>query len=92
MTAKSDRAKQLLSDPLIQESFETLRKTYRGVLGNNKVPDEDILEVHRMLLLLDKLEHHLKQVIADGELEDLRAVEDEQPSFLGDILQWPKKH
>ena len=90
MTAKSDRAKQLLSDPTLQEGFEALRSQYRGAMGNPKVPDDDILELRRMLFLLDKLEKHLEQVIAEGELEDFRAVEQERPSFLGDL--WQRKH
>ena len=88
MTAKSDRARELLNDPIIQESFESLRKQYRGAMGNPQVPDDDILELRRMLFLLDKLEKHLEQIIASGELEDFRAVEQERPSFLGDIVKW----
>ena len=90
MTAKADRARQLLADPLLQEGFETLRLKYRNAMGNPQVPDEDILELRRMLFLLDKLEVHLNQVIADGELEDFRAVEQERPTFLGDL--WKNKH
>ncbi len=90
MTAKSDRAKELLNDPLIQESFEALRTEYRGAMGNPKVPDDDILELRRMLFLLDKLEKHLNQIVTDGEVEDFHAVEQERPSFLGDL--WQRKH
>lgn len=91
MTAKSDQAKRLLDDPLLQESFEALRVTYRSAMGNPQVPDDDILELRRMLFLLDKLEKHLETVIADGELEDFRAVEQEQPTFLGELWQ-SKRH
>jgi len=90
MTAKADRAKQLLDDPLIKESFSKLRLTYSSAMGNPQVSDDDVLELRRMLFLLDKLEKSLIQVIADGELDDFRAVEQERPSFLGDILKWPK--
>lgn len=90
MTAKSDRAKALLNDPLIQESFNALRDEYRGAMGNSEVPDDDILELRRMLFLLDKLEKHLELIVSDGQLADLRAVEQERPSFLGDI--WQRKH
>ena len=91
MTAKSDRAREFLSDPLTQGAFEALRETYRQAMGNPKVPDDDILELRRMLFLLDKLEKHFEQIIADGELADFRAVEDERPTFLGDLWQ-SKKH
>lgn len=89
MTAKSDRAKEILNDPVIQEAFQALRDRYRSVLGSNSVQDVDILDVHRMLLLLNRLEQHLKQVISSGELDDFRANEDEQPSFLGNLIKWP---
>ena len=91
MTAKSDRAKALLNDPIIQEGFEKLREDYRGAMGNPKVPDDDILELRRMLFLLDKLERHLHQIVTDGEVADLQAVEQERPSFLGDLWQ-SRKH
>lgn len=90
MTAKSDRAKALLEDPILQESFNKLRDDYRGAMGNPQVPDDDILELRRMLFLLDKLERHLNQIVTDGEVADLRAVEQERPSFLGDL--WQRKH
>ena len=89
MTAKSDRAKEILNDPVIQEAFQALRDKYRSVLGSNSVPDVDILDVHRMLLLLNRLEQHIKQIIASGELDDLRANEEGQPSFLGNLIKWP---
>ena len=90
MTAKSDRAKALLEDPILQEGFNKLRDDYRGAMGNPQVPDDDILELRRMLFLLDKLERHLNQIVTDGEVADLRAVEQERPSFLGDL--WQRKH
>ena len=91
MTAKADRARELLNDPVIKEGFQALREVYHGVLGDRNASDEDILEIHRMLLLLNKLEQHLIQIVSSGQLEDFRAVEQEQPSFLGDILSWQKK-
>ena len=90
MTAKADRARELLNDPLIQEGFEALRKKYRGAMGNPSVSDDDVLELRRMLFLLDHLEKHLELVISDGEFEDFKAVEQERRSFLGEI--WQRKH
>ena len=68
MTAKADRARQLLADPLLQEGFETLRLKYRNAMGNPQVPDEDILELRRMLFLLDSPEV-LQFTISDDLVE-----------------------
>lgn len=91
MTEKSDRAKALLGDPVLQEALTNLRDEYRRLMEDIKVPDEDVLESRRMLHLSLRLEHHLKQIISDGEFEDFKALDKERPSYLGD-LTWPKKH
>lgn len=90
MTAKADRAKEILDDPIFQESLENLRNEYRSHFEYTKLSDEEALEVRRMLFLTHRLEHHLEKIIADGELSDFRANEQEQPAFLGE-LRWPKK-
>lgn len=90
MTAKADRAKALLDDPVIQEAFTNLRNEYRRIMEDNHTLDEDVLESRRMLHLSRRLEAHLKKIIADGELEDYQAQEKERPSFLGEL--WPSKH
>ena len=91
MTAKSDRAKALLGDPVLQDALNNLRSEYRRLMEDHQTPDEDVLESRRMLHLSQRFEHHLKQIISDGEFEDFKAMDKERPSFLGD-LTWPKKH
>lgn len=90
MTAKADRAKELLNDPLLKEALENLRSEYRNACFTQGVSDEDALELRRMEFLTHRLEAHLKQFVSDGTLEDFRAIEKEKQSFLGEI-KWPMK-
>lgn len=90
MTAKSDRAKEFLNNPVFEEALANLRKEYRRIMEDHQTSDEDVLETRRMLHLSQRLEHHLKQIIQDGEFEDFKAMDSERPSFLGDL--WPRKH
>lgn len=92
MTAKADRAKALINDPTLQDALTNLRNEYRRIMEDHHTSDDDVLELRRMLHLSRVFEKHLQQIIASGELEDFMATEKERPSFLGDILQWPKKH
>ena len=85
MTAKSDRIKELVNDEHIQGAFENVRNKYRRAWENPQVEDGDVLELRRMLFLIDSVEQDLRQAIADGELEDFRAAEEEQQAFLGDL-------
>jgi hypothetical protein len=89
MTAKSDRVKELLSDPFFQEALANLRNEYRRIMEDHRTSDEDVLEIRRMLHLSTRLEQHLSQIVTDGEFEDFKAQEKERPSFLGDLV-WPK--
>ena len=89
MTAKSDRIRELLDDPHIKEAFENVRDKYRAALENSDIPDDDVLEIRRMLFLTHKVEQDLETAVQDGELEDFRANEQERPSFLGDL--WKRK-
>lgn len=90
MTAKSDRAKEFLNNPVFQEALTNLRNEYRKHMEDARTDDGDVLELRRMLHLTHVVEKHLNQIITFGELEDFHAKEQERPSFLGDILQWPK--
>lgn len=90
MTAKADRAKELLEDPILQEAFENLRESYRKAVFSDdiRITDETKLELIRLEVLSHRLEKHLQQIVADGQLEDFRAVE-ESKSILGDL--WNKR-
>lgn len=88
MTAKADRARELLNDPIFKEVVEKLRDEYRKAFENARCSDEDAIEVRKMLFLTHRMEQHLQQIISDGELADFRANEDERPPFLGDLDKW----
>jgi hypothetical protein len=91
MTAKADRARELLNDPLLQEVLDNLRMDYRDACFTQGVSDEDVMELRRMEFLTHRFEAHLKKMISDGELEDFRALEKERQSFLGE-LKWPRNN
>lgn len=79
MTAKSDRAKELLEDPLLQEAFQNVRDAIHRGWANTKPTDHDTKEEwHRRLFTLDSVERNLKQAIQDGKLEDFRAQQQEE--------------
>lgn len=90
MTAKADRAREFLNSPVFQEALENLRNQYRKAFESERISDEDANEVRRMLFLTRKLEAHLEAIINAGELEDFRANEQDGPTFLGDLIKWPK--
>ena len=86
MTAKSDRAKEFLGNPVFQEALNNLRNEYRRLMEDGTISDEDVLEIRRMLHLSHRIEKHLEQIIQDGEFEDFKALEKERPA-LGDLWQ-----
>jgi hypothetical protein len=90
MTAKADRAQELLDDPILQEAFSTVRERYRDLIEETPLSskdDEALHDIRKMLHLLREVEKHLAQVVQDGHLEDFRVMEQNK----GDL--WPsKKH
>ena len=92
MTAKSDRVKKLLNDPDLKQAFVDVKNALYQQFNKAKTNDvETILDIRKRLHLLDSVEANLKRAIQDGQLEDFRAMEDERPSFLGDIVKWRQK-
>lgn len=90
MTAKADRAQELIDDPILQEAFATVRERYRDLIEETPLAskdDEALHDIRKMLHLLREVEKHLKQVVQDGHLEDFRATE--QKNLLGEL--WPSK-
>ena len=91
MTAKADRAKELIDDPILQEAFSTVRERYRDLIEETPLSSSDdkaLHDIRKMLHLLREVEEHLKQVVQNGHLEDFRATE--QKTILGE-LKWPRK-
>lgn len=78
MTAKSDRASELLNDPLLREAFDGLRERYRDLIEEAPLASTDIdiiQDIRKMLHLLREVENDLNTMIQDGHLEDHRALE-----------------
>lgn len=74
MTARSDRAKELLEDPLLQEAFQNVRDAiHRGWAKCNPTDHDAKEEWHRRLFTLDSVEQNLRQAVQDGKYEDFLA-------------------
>ena len=93
MTAKGDRAKELIEDPLLTEAFESVREKYRDLIEETPLSskdDEALHDIRKMLHLLSEVKNHLYEVMQGGHLEDFRAAEQEGHGFLQDIRSWRK--
>ena len=91
MTAKSDRAKALLEDPVLKEAFQVCREKYRDLIEQTPLAskdDEALHDIRKMLHLLREVEQNLHSAIEHGNLEDFRATESQ--TWLGNLV-WLKK-
>ena len=79
MTAKADRAQELMDDPIIQEAFNAVREKYRDMIEQTPVATEQgkdaIMDIRKMLQALRDVEQHLRTFIDDGRLEDFNVLE-----------------
>lgn len=88
MTAKADRARELVNHPSMQEAFANLKQFYVDHLVE-QVPSAEanmnadvLMDLKRMLHLTDQLKRDLEKMIEAGNLEDFRAA---QPEYLPDL-------
>lgn len=89
MTAKADRARELIKDPILAEAFQICREKYRDLIEETPVSDDGaLLDIRKMLHLLREVEQNLHQIIENGNLEDFRIEEQEGQGFLQDIKAW----
>lgn len=85
MTAKSDRIQKLLEDPDLIEAFDAVRQNYLSLIENTPLSDDTaLLDIRKMLHLLNDVKQDLVTAIEDGKLEDFNAIE--QPGNLKDLL------
>ena len=78
MTAKSDRATELMNDPILKEAFENVRQRYRDMIEDSPVSDDTaLLDIRKMLHLLQEVRENIQTMIEDGHLQDFRAQQDE---------------
>lgn len=92
MTAQSDRAKELLDNPVFQEAISEVRQYWLDRVETLPL-DEDtgkdaLYDIRKMLFLLRQVEQTIGRYIEDGHLEDFNQSE-QQHTFLGEL--WPRK-
>ena len=84
MTAKADRAKELLNDPLLEEAFDNLRQNLLDGFEACGIDDNDSMrDIKITLALLKGLKQQLVNIISDGTYEDFRANQDSEESLNG---------
>lgn len=92
MTAKSDRVQKLVTDPDLAEAFENVRQYYRDLIEECPIDDDTaLLDIRKMLHLLQDVRSHLTQAIQEGELQDFRS-EQEGQGFLEDLINGRSTH
>ena len=76
--SQSNKAKQLFENPLLQESFDKLKKAYQDSLFRTGVKEQETREMLWLAYnIVGKVEQNLKEVIDTGklaskQLEDFR--------------------
>ena len=76
--SQSNKAKQLFENPLLQESFDKLKKAYQDSLFSTGVKEQETREMLWLAYnIVGKVEQNLKEVIdtdklASKQLEDFR--------------------
>lgn len=88
MSEKGDKAKHLMEQ--LEPYFESVRVHYESQLIDAPVNGSAdnvglLLDLKKMLVLLDDVKADLEADIKAGLLEDFRASEEGQRAFLGDI-------
>lgn len=87
MTAKADRARELMNHPEMKDAFNNVRLMYLGLfeqlpLTKDRLDPDVMLDIRRMLELLKQVERDLENMIRAGNVADFRA---QQPDYLGDL-------
>ena len=67
--SRGEKAKLLLEDPLIKESFETLKSEFQQAILNTKHNEDDARRaLWQAYHLTDRVENHLRTVMETGKL------------------------
>lgn len=76
------RAEKLLNDPLLVESFQTLRETILSGIEATPLRDVEGAEKLRIMLkLLKDLRHNIDKVVQDGKLAKVEIERNSKLSF-----------
>lgn len=78
MTAKSDRIKELLNDPILEEAFDNVKQHLIGMFLETSSEDgEAMMDIRRRINTLDAVKADLEYSYEEGRFEDLKAAEEE---------------
>ena len=67
--SRGEKAKLLLEDPLIKESFETLKSEFQQAILNTKHNEDDARRaLWQAYHLTDRVENHFRTVMEPGKL------------------------
>ena len=79
MTAKSDRIRELLADPNVEEAFENVRRYLLELFEEASSDDIEMLQSISMRLnLLATVKADLEAAIEEGNYEDFKAQQSEE--------------
>lgn len=92
MTEKADRVKHLMENEDLKQAFENVRNLYFDMFEKCPLENDNLRrDIHYMLTLLGQVKGDLYSAIEQGDYEDFLAVQQEQPTPLGEIKSWPRK-
>ena len=81
MSEKAERCQRLIDDPDLKEAFTNVKQSFIDAMLTAPVDDKDgLMELKKLVNLLDKVEEELHKAIRQGKKEQHMA---EQPPFLG---------
>ena len=86
--SRAARCAKLLEDPDLKRAFQDVRDALHQRFEKTSVSDGDtLLDIRKMLHLLDSVKANLVSAIEDGKLEEFH-VEQQKKRHLGELLQW----
>lgn len=89
--SKATRCEKLLNDPDLKQAFQDVRDALHQRFEKTSVSDGDtLLDIRKMLHLLDSVKANLTAAIEDGKLEEFR-MEQQKKAHLGELLSWNRK-
>lgn len=81
VSEKAERCQRLIDDPDLKEAFITVKQSFINAMIDAPTEDKDgLMELKKLINLLDKVENELHKAIRQGKKEQHMA---EQPPFLG---------
>jgi len=86
ITHKADQCNRLVTDPYLKQAFKDVRDALHQRFEQASVSDGDtLLDIRKMLHLLDSVWANLERAVSDGKLEQYRMEQEAKGSFLGEL-------